>query len=88
MSGHELNPSVDCFHCQIICGGSRKARSLFRVLNIGSFSKTAEIVNRRHLIQEPPQGGKQQNNLGMPDGKRIAPYENILMLFPFKLFLS
>ena len=51
-------------------------------------SHAAEIVNRLHLVQEPPQGGKQQNNLGMPDGKRIAPYENILMLFPLKLFLS
>lgn len=87
---------MDCFHCQIACGGSPKARSitgirkisLFRALNIGSFSKTAEIVNRLHLIKEPPQGGKQQNNLGMPDGKRIASYENILMLFPLKLFLS
>jgi hypothetical protein len=51
-------------------------------------SRAAEIDNRLHLVKEPPQGGKQQNNLGMPDGKRIAPYENILMLFPFKLFLS
>jgi hypothetical protein len=47
-----------------------------------------QIVNRRHLIQEPPQGRKQQNNFEMPDGKKNVPYENILMLFPLNLFLS
>ena len=51
-------------------------------------SHAAEIGNRLHLIKEPPRGGKQQNNLGMTDGKRIAPYANIVMLFPLNLFLS
>ena len=63
---------MDCFHCQIACGGSPKARSitgirkisLFRALNIGSFSKTVEIVNRLHLIKEPPQGGSSKTISG------------------------
>jgi len=52
------------------------------------FAKRQRPVNALYLIQEPPRRGKQQNNFEMPDGKKNAPYENILMLFPLNLFLS
>jgi hypothetical protein len=47
-------------------------------------SRAAEISNRLHLLKEPLQERKQQNNFEMPNGKKIAPDENILMLFPLQ----
>jgi hypothetical protein len=70
----------DCVQVTHFDRGEHRSNSLF--------AKRQRSVNALYLIQEPPRGGKQQNNLGMTNGKRIAPYLNILMLFPLKLFLS
>jgi hypothetical protein len=70
----------DCVQVTYFDRGEHRSNSLF--------AKRQRSVNALYLIQEPPRGGKQQNNLGLPEGKRIAPYGNILMLFPLNLFLS
>jgi len=70
----------DCVQVTHFDRGEHRSNSLF--------AKRQRSVNALYLIQEPPRGGKQQNNLGMTNGRRIAPYLNILMLFPLKLFLS
>jgi hypothetical protein len=70
----------DCVQMTHFDRGEHRSNSLF--------AKRQRSANALYLIQEPPRGRKQQNNLGMTNGKRIAPYENILMLFHLNLFLS
>jgi hypothetical protein len=96
MSGHELNPPwiVSIVRSPAEAPAKRGPSQEHERFPFSGRCIKAPFAKRRRSAtayieyRNLHKGESSKTISGCPDGKRIAPYVNILMLFPLNLFLS